>query len=915
MPEHIFIGMPKGLKQNVLPFNISNDTFSTLFNFYSWRGRVKKKRGTATLAQLQRQVQSVASAPLNWQYGPILVLDGSGNGSGNLITILSLGANAQFATIATRVNNSSTSPIQLSDGTNTYTEPTPADGTLVGTPSGSGTINYATGDITITGGAPGGTLVGTYSYYPGLPVMGLKDFSSTVSTENFPVQIAFDTTYSYQINQSTVNVFYYGVNYYKATDTPFVWTGQNYQQFYTTNYSGAFWATNFSPGFNFKFLTNVAGVSVTRVSATQVTITITNHGLIVGDVIWINEVTGTIATGSGSTANQNINGQTGYIPIGGIINANTITANFDGTNGSTLANFQAGATGSGGIAQYLTATIAGQDGIKWYDGDPTGGTGLPTTTQFGWVNFAPPLTASNVSIDNTPLGQYYLVGALAIVPFKDRLLFLSPWIQTSTGTPINLQDTVIWSWNGTPYYAGLVPVNQTSNIIAYYVDQTGAGGFLAAGISNPITTVSNNEDVLLIGFGGDGRKTRFAYTGNDLNPFLFYNINSELPSTATFSAITLDSGAIDIGSYGIAMTDQQSSQRIDLDIPDQIFQIQNLNHGDQRVNAARDFFREWIYFCMPINDSPWIFPTRTLFYNYRENSWAMFYENFTSHGRYRRQLKRTWKTTGFSSWNDWREPWISQNTNPGNAIICAGNPQGYVLLKDQGTNEAPSGTIYSISNSGGATQVTSFNHCVQEGDYLYMTGALGLTGWNGMIGLVTQTNASTPNTFVVDIPFPTGTYEGLGKFTRLIQPLLQTRQFPVYWEQGKQVRLLTQRYLLDYTVSSQVTLQIYLSQDSEQDWNNPVFNPPPNSLTYTNVLFTCPESTNLGLSPANVNLLMQNPNTQNQIWHRLSTCLQGESVQIGVTLNDAQMRNLTYATSEITLHAMDLMVEPGPPLA
>jgi hypothetical protein len=187
---------------------------------------------------------------------------------------------------------------------------------------------------------------------------------------------------------------------------------------------------------------------------------------------------------------------------------------------------------------------------------------------------------------------------LAVVPFKDRLLFFSPWIQTSSGTPLQLQDTVIWSWNGTPYYNSLVPTNQTYDNTAYYVDQTGKGGYLSAGISQPIVTVNNNEDVLLVGFSS--RQTRFVYTSNDLYPFLFYSINSQLGSSSTFSGISLDRGGLSIGAYGIVLTTQESAQRIDLQIPDSVFMIQTDNSGYQRVNAIRDYYKEWIYFTYPI---------------------------------------------------------------------------------------------------------------------------------------------------------------------------------------------------------------------------------------------------------------------------------------------------------------------------
>ena len=65
----------------------------------------------------------------------------------------------------------------ISVGGNTYTETSSPDGTLIGTPTGTGTINYSTGAVTISG-AGVGPLIGTFSYYPDLPVLGLEDVVS-----------------------------------------------------------------------------------------------------------------------------------------------------------------------------------------------------------------------------------------------------------------------------------------------------------------------------------------------------------------------------------------------------------------------------------------------------------------------------------------------------------------------------------------------------------------------------------------------------------------------------------------------------------------------------------------------------------------------------------------------------------------
>lgn len=983
MPDQIYIGnFPGGEVTSRTAFVIDNNVFPFLFNMYVWRGRVKRKRGTILLGQMQ--IQTSVSSTLSG--GSINLLTGLGSPSSLSPGTLSLGV-----------------------GGNVYTEPSPPNGTLVGAPAGTGTVNYVTGVVTIAGGG-GSAIIGTYSYFPGRVSTGQRDFVNAVESI-YPVMMSFDIQNSYQVNQ-TGTPFFYNVNFYKGTQVPFVWSGADYQQFWTTNYSGALWATNGVPGFNFLNGTYTSGSGTTAITFNFQRASANFTTLVLGDKLWFNEWTA------------------GGVTLNGIVGVVTSVAG--AAAGNYVVSFTSSQTVSGtGIVQMLTNTIPGQDGIKWYDGDPTAGTGYPAGTGLGWVNFAPPLTNATVTVETSTPALYYLIGALLIVPFKDRLLFFNPTIGTSGGTIVQLQDVVIWSWNGTPFYTvyntanlsastgvftSLVPANQSASYFnsipkaagPYFVDQTGLGGFLSAGISEPIITVANNEDVLLVGFGGGrGRKTRLVYSGNDIFPFLFYSINSELPSTSTFSSITLDKGAIDIGVYGITLTDQQSSTRIDLDIPDSVFQISNLSNGFQRVNAVRDFQKEWIYFSYPANyafqdpgtNAPWKYPTQTFLFNYRDNTWAVLYENYTSHGTYRASTGFTWATLPYQNWGQWVDPWNAGIQSAQFPNIVGGTPQGFVQIIGEGVGESPSCNIIAISsaNGGTATQILSFNHCLasnnpntETGDFIYITSAIGLltstitsisqatqavittvntfnvgsfVTINGVVGM-TQLNGNTYqvvaqtagsitlnvnstnfaayisggtvtsafngligqvirvvdiNNFIVDIPFPQGTYLGLGVFAKLAQPYMQTKQFNPYWDQGRQVRLAVQKYLMDTTFDAQVTVNIFLSQDDTTPWNAGPFVPSPNrfnsSLIYTQIMYTCPESTNLGLTPANSNLQMPTAETQDQIWHRFNTSLIGDSVQVGITLSISQMKNLDYATSEITLHGMHLVVDKGPQLA
>lgn len=904
MGEKLIVAEPSsGLKNNRIPPFIDNDSFPMLINAYQWRGRVKRKRGTTYLGQLQRNITA----------------------SGSLV--------AGVITLTSPVVPGSINIVGGSDGT-TYTDPI-KNGNLTatgGTGSG-GTINYATGLLTVTGGGTE-TISGTYSYFPMLPVMGIEDFANILN--GFPGTIAFDTKYSYQISTNSpypiTDVSFYdnpasmvftapqlGTYTQKAASTPLTWNGNNYQQFWTTNYQGALWATN---GIDTPFTGSKIGLQFQRITDIEAIIntpqptariTIPGNTLVVGDWIFVNEVVG--VTG--------INLQTGFVTnINVLGNPNNVNVVFPA---ATLG----GAYVSGGIAQYLTSTaIAGVDCIRYYSGNPS-------VLGQGWVNFMPPLSQNAYVIAEQPAAVYYLAGARMIVPFKDRLLFIGPVIQASFGVPIYLQDTVIYSQNGTPYYTAsftgspvssatvfyaslLVPDNQTSSAAAWFEDQTGFGGFQSAALDEPIITVSPNEDVLIMGFNPHFQ-TRFVYTGNDIAPFNFYIINSELGSSSTFSAITTDKAVISKGPRGYTMASQVDVSRFDLDIPDIVFEVALINNGNERFTAQRDFINEWIYFTYPSNSINYVFPNTTLFYNYRDNSWGQFYESYTTYGPFRPSSGDTWDTIT-TNWEDWDDPWESGSNTLLQPLVLGGNQQGFILIReDRQTSEATSLLIVSISGN----TLTVPNHCLNNGDYILISGALGSDAAN-LNGKVFSVFNTMTNTFQINPSMTMTNYLGNGYITRYYVPFIQTKQFPTSWGMGRKTRIGAQQYLLTKTNNAQLTLNMYLSQDSGSTWNTgplvPALDPLNSSLIYSTILFTCPESTNLGLTPANTNLqnltLIGNNeivNSQSQIWHRMNTSLIGDTVQVGITLNDVQMRdqNLILQTAEIELHAFILDLSPS----
>lgn len=877
MSTQLVIGnIDKGYTTKVEPFLLSNDAFPVLNNAFVWRKRVLRKRGNAFLGRLQRSITETE----------IGTTDGNGDFSGNIFTILGINASTLSPDAAIRPGS-----ITITVGAETFIEPADPDGTLIGDITGTGTIVYQTGALTLTGAPATTDIFITLEYYPDLPVMGLESFDT--DQINFPRLIAFDTRYSYEIDQSTDT--FYDVNFYRNSAVPFIWTGQNYQQFWTANYQRAMFTTNGRAGFHFATIVTLNAQGPT----TTVTITLSRSDLVEGDMLFFNELQGTTITG--------INERVGEIT--------------DATAAPTyVVTFQANVTIAGytamtGIAQLLTNSSDStptQDGIKWYDGDPT------VSINNGWVNFMPPLSALDAEgMNPTNPNPSYLAGAQAILPFKGRLLFfdvtIAEWVSYGNYNLVRYRNRVVYSQDGTPFYTvnndtamtpALVPTDQTADPFAWAQNRAGRGGFIGAPVTQTLVSVQENEDVIIAGF--ETRQLKLVFTGDDALPFIFQTINSELGAQSTFSGVSLDTGALTFGEYGFALTTQVSAQRIDLDIPDQVFDVRRNNNDDQRVTAIRDYRNEWIYFTYCPNTNTTLYPSKTLLYNYRDNTWATFDENYTTYGTFRRTLAITWADLGekYGTWAGWNDPWNFGSTEQQYPNIVGGNQQGFVMIRDSGTFEAKSEYIQDIDYTDPtAPIITSPDHGLDSEEFIEILDCIGVDNINEVLFQITVNDADTFTLLLNDeqllLP-PTGTYLGDGTFRRISRPIIQTKQFPAFWEQGKQTRVGTQRYFLQSTDTGEITVLLFMSQAD----NFPV-NDEDNSAyqIYSQTVLTYPEPES------------RYPPDANQIWHRVSSSFMGDTVQIGITLTDAQMRINDINSAEIELHAMIFDLYPGPILS
>lgn len=322
-------GMTTGLVEQREEFLLPDDAYPKLKNAYVWRERIRRKKGCLLLGRLQRNLstQSLGNTiATGVQFNLFTQINLSGSVSaitqanpgevttsanhllqtGQYVTFDSVGGMVEVNKKTYKITVIAADKFTIGIDTTTYTAYTaggtwevndlasqslktivPAsvaismpgpivftdqgNGTLTSvTPGNSGIINYVTGNITLTTTAGAGVSTVTFSYYPSLPVMGIR---SRELVNNLNDQtVFFDQDYAYIFNAvanrfqefipgTTWNAssegidgtsFFWSTNYWVSQmtipgSTSPLFTTQNQKLFWVTNNTGKFSANQDSP--------------------------------------------------------------------------------------------------------------------------------------------------------------------------------------------------------------------------------------------------------------------------------------------------------------------------------------------------------------------------------------------------------------------------------------------------------------------------------------------------------------------------------------------------------------------------------------------------------------------------------------------------------------------------------------------
>jgi len=491
-------------------------------------------------------------------------------------------------------------------------------------------------------------------------------------------------------------------------------------------------------------------------------------------------------------------------------------------------------------------------------------------------------------------GGSYVQTARIIIPFKNRLLLLNTIEHVITAGPtvtnVAFVNRCRFSHNGSPFAtnAWLEPNQSTGGTNA------DGGGYIDATTEEQIISAEFIKDRLIVYF--ERSTWELAYTGNEIQPFIWQKINTELGSEASFSSVAFDKLILTIGNTGVHACNGSNVDRIDNLIPDEIFNIRDKDSGPARIWGIRDYFTEMVYWTFPpTNEVPSEkYPTRVLVYNYKTGSWAFNDDCITAFGYFEQQVGATWANQT-ETWNTANFAWNSGTVAAQFRQVIAGNQQGFVFIVDpQESRNAPAMQITNMTRSAPNIILKIIDHTLNVNDYIYIENAQGISGLTGT-GIYPVVSITDTDTVVIGPATFTGTYTGGGTAARVSNLGIMSKQWNPYVEKGRDVFLAKIDFGVLKTTAGQVTVD-YFPSASQLSMVDEARNT--GAILGSNVLETFPYPT------------VPFEALQDRLWHPVYFQTEGECIQISIYMNETQISTPAIALSDFEIQGLMLFTTP-----
>jgi hypothetical protein len=497
-----------------------------------------------------------------------------------------------------------------------------------------------------------------------------------------------------------------------------------------------------------------------------------------------------------------------------------------------------------------------------------------------WASFRP-------QIDATP---NYLNCARLIVPFKNRLVALNTWEGPATlASQLHYPNRCRYSQVGSP----LDLVN------SWRTDLPGRGNAVDAATTEAIVSCEFIRDRLIVYF--ERSTWELVYTGNQIYPFTWQQINTALGAESTFSIVPFDRVVLGIGNVGIHACNGANVERIDNAIPDTVFDIHNDTDGPYRVYGIRDYFVETVYWTFPDvdADSTQPYPNKVLVYNYKTGTWSFFDDSITCFGYYQPTTGITWSSTTVT-WSS-TTSWGGGSLQAKSRQIIAGNQEGFTFICD--SEETTNSSALQISNMAivdNVITITAINHNLRMNEYVYFEGISSVGTITTLNDTIYQVQNVTQNTFdIITDTVLTGPYRGGGLIARVSNIVIKTKEFNFYAKEGRNASILKADFLVDTTATGQIQVDCYASTNT---WSLVDGGLTTGALIGTSTLDT------FNYAAAAAPIPSEFPTAR--VWHPVYLQADGEFIQLKFYLNDDQMKSTSIRYDDFQLHAICFSAQP-----
>ncbi len=496
----------------------------------------------------------------------------------------------------------------------------------------------------------------------------------------------------------------------------------------------------------------------------------------------------------------------------------------------------------------------------------------------------------------------YVKTCRLIVNFKNRLLLLNTVENNNAGgagTNIAYTNRCRYSHNGSPFARNAwYEPNQadSSGGVVNNNNIADGAGFIDATTDEQIISCEFIKDRLIVFF--ERSTWELAYTGNEVLPFIWQKINTELGAESQFSAVPFDKMILAIGNTGVQSCNGANVERIDNKIPDLIYNLKLANVSIQRVCGIRDYFSELVYWAYPSDfENPLnVYPNKILTYNYRNDSWAIFDDSVTAFGYFEQSLAPTWLATVPITWEEANGEWGDILEQGNSRQVIAGNQEGYLFKfqRDLSFNASVL-QITNMANLGINVVLTIINHNLNDesdfGDYIYIINAQGINaGFNGKVYQVISVISA--NQILIDADNFTGVYTGGGTATRVNNLQLQSKQWNPYLKDGANVYVSKIEFAVQRTATGAITVDYSASSSDLSILEDGIAT---GTILGTSVLDTFPYTTIYPLEAS-----------QATLWHPVYFQSVGEFIQIDMFMTKQQMETFNIAFSDFEMQGLML---------